>query len=239
MLNVDKMTMMLFGKRKTNCKIKITINGVTVPQVQSTKFLGVWLDDQLSWSTHVGTIRKKLQNTLGLLKRSKHFLNSHCLRILYFAQFQSVMSYGIVVWGPMLKDSDLNMLSKLQNNCMRCISKLQDIDELYKSVHVLPVKKIIMLEQAKLGYKLCNNMLPRKLSCTMLTDQNNASIQKTHGYDTRQKKIPNLAPANSTKYRKSFLYKTISSYSSLPSELTQTNNLPRFISECKKYLHAK
>ena len=238
-LNVDKTTMMLFGKHKTNCEIKITINGVTVPQVQSTKFLGVWLDDQLNWSTHVGIICKKLQNRLGLLKRSEHFLSSHCLRILYFAQFQSAMSYGIVVWGPMLKDSDLNMLSKLQNNCMKCISKLQDIDELYKSVHVLPVKKIIMLEQAKLGYKLCNNMLPRKLSHTMLTDQNNASIKKTHGYNTRHKKIPNLPSANSTKYRKSFLCKAISSYSSLPSVLTQLNNLPRFISECKKYLHAK
>ena len=55
-LNVDKTTMMLFGKRKTNCEIKITLNGITVPQVQSTKFLGVWLDDQLSWSTHVGVI---------------------------------------------------------------------------------------------------------------------------------------------------------------------------------------
>ena len=149
------------------------------------------------------------------------------------------MSYGIVVWGPMLKDSDLNMLSKLQNNCMKCISELQAIDELYKLVHVLPVKKIIMLEQAKLGYKLCNNMLPRKLSRTMLADQNNASIKKTHGYDTRHKKIPNLPSANSTKYRKSFLCKTISSYSSLPSVLMQSNNLPRFISECKKYPHAK
>ena len=47
-LNVDKTIMMLFGKCKTNCEIKITINGVTVPQVQSTKFLGVWLDDQLN-----------------------------------------------------------------------------------------------------------------------------------------------------------------------------------------------
>ena len=224
---------------RTNCEIKITINGVTVPQVQSTKFLGIWLDDQLNWNTHVGIIHKKLQNRLGLLKRSKHFLSSHCLRIVYFAQFQSVMSYGIVVWGSMLKDSDLNMLGKLQNNCMKCISKLQDIDELYKSVHVLPVKKIIMLEQAKLGYKLCNNMLPHKLNRTMITDQNNASIKKTHGYDTRHKKIPNLPYVNSTKYRKSFLCKAISSYSSLPSVLTQSNNLLRFISECKKYLHAK
>ena len=149
------------------------------------------------------------------------------------------MRYGIVVWGSILKDSDLNMLSKLQNNCMKCISRLQDMYELYTSLHVLPVKKLIMLEQAILGYKLCNNMLSLKLSRTMLTDQNNASIKKIHGYDTRHKKIPNFPSANSTKYRKSFLCKAILSYSSLPTMLTQSNNLPKFISECKKYLHAK
>ena len=95
------------------------------------------------------------------------------------------MSYDIVVWGSMLKDNDLKMLSKLQDNCMKCINKLQDVNELYKSLHVLPVQKIILLEQAKLGYKLCYNMLPQKLSHTMLTDQNKASIKKRHGYDTR------------------------------------------------------
>ena len=235
-LNVDKTTMMVFGKRNTTSTLNITLNGVTVPHVQSTKFLGVWLDSQLNWSTHISTVRKRLQSRIGLLRRSKHFLSMHCLRVLYFAQIQSVMTYGIVVWGPMLKSRDLNMLSKLQTNCMKRICTMGDKKHLYQTLRVLPIKKLVMLEQAKLGYKLCNNLLPKKLSGALLTDQNNDSIKKVHGYDTRHKNVPNLPTASSTKYRNSFLCKAISTYSSLPQTVTQIRSLPKFVCDCKKYL---
>ena len=105
---------MLFEKNNNLVDVEITLGGITIPRVHATKFLGVWLDDKLNWSTHVSVVTKKLQSRQRLLARSKNILNTHCLRILYFAQIQSVLSYGIVVWGTLIKESDLNTLQKIQ-----------------------------------------------------------------------------------------------------------------------------
>ena len=88
--------MMIFGKNNNSVDLEITLGDVLIPQVHATKFLGVWLEDKLSWSTHITVVRKKLQSRHGLLKRSKSFLSAHCMKILYFAQIQSVLAYGIV-----------------------------------------------------------------------------------------------------------------------------------------------
>ena len=66
-LNIDKSSMMIFGKNNNSVDIEITIGGIVIPRVHATKFLGVWLDDKLSWSTHITMVRKKLQSRQGLL----------------------------------------------------------------------------------------------------------------------------------------------------------------------------
>ena len=210
MLNIDKSSMMIFGKNNNSVDMKITIGGIVIPRVHATKFLGVWLDDKLSWSIHVTMVRKKLQSRQALLKRSKSFLSCHCMKILYFAQIQSILAYGIIVWGPMLKEYDLKMLQKIQNNCLKCIKPKQSLSYINRELRVLPVHKLIKLEQAKLGFRLCNNMLPTRLSEALLTDHMNMSIKKQHNYNTRRKQIPNLPSAHSTQYRNSFLCKVIS-----------------------------
>ena len=50
--------------------------------------------------------------------------------------------------------------------------------QINRSRPVLPVHKIVNLEQAKLGFKLCNGMLPTTLSKALLTDHMSASIEK-------------------------------------------------------------
>ena len=101
------------------------------------------------------------------------------MRILYFAQIQSVLTYGIVAWGPMLIECDLKILQKIQNNCLKCIKPKTQLSNIYNELHVLPVRKLIQLEQAKLGFKLCNNMLPTKLTEALLTDHKSVNLRKT------------------------------------------------------------
>ena len=159
------------------------------------------------------------------------------MKILYFAQIQSILAYGIIAWGPILKECDLIMLQKIQNNCLKCIKPKQSLTDTNRELCVLPVHKLIKLEQAKLGFRLCNNMLPVRLSEALLTDHKNMSIKKKHNYNTRCKQIPNLPSAHSAQYRNSFLCKAISTYSDLPVEILQIKCLHRFTVECKKHLH--
>ena len=119
----------------------------------------------------------------------------------------------------MLKECDLKMLQKIQNNCLKCIKPKQSLPDTNRELRVLPVHKLIKLEQAKLGFRLCNNMLPTRLSEALLTDHMDMSIKKQNNYNTRHKQIPNLPSEHSAQYRNSFLCKAISTYSDLPVEI--------------------
>ena len=122
-----------------------------------------------------------------MLYKSKNLLVTHSKRILYFGQIYSNLCYGIGIWGPMVGVSHINKLIKLQNRCVSQINPAACIADIYSTQHLLNIHQIIRLEQSKLGFKLCNNMLPPHVSKEMLTDQNLKSIIKAHNYETRKK----------------------------------------------------
>ena len=78
--------------------------------VNSTKFLGVWIYSNLTWDVHTTKLINTLQRNSHLMFRTKHFLNSHAKKTLYYTQIYSHLSYGISVWGPMIKKGLLNHL---------------------------------------------------------------------------------------------------------------------------------
>ena len=104
----------------------------------------------------------------------------------------------------------------------------ESIPDILKETRILPVRKIVNLEQAKLGFKLCNDMLPTTLSKALLTDHTSASIEKKHRYNTGHKKIPNLPPAQTKQYRDSFLYKSHLSLQYFTCQTSPAKGHPQF-----------
>ena len=110
-LNALKTVSMIFDcyrKDWTKCAksingIQMTLNDTIIPIVESTKFLGLWIDRRLKWNTHLSKITSKLKTKLCMLQKGKNLLTTHAKKILYFAQFQSVLTYGLVIWGNMVK----------------------------------------------------------------------------------------------------------------------------------------
>ena len=89
-----------------------------IPNVQSTKFLGVFIDDTMSWKTHAEYLHNKLSMNRHLLQISKNKLDKDSLRKVYFSHIHSHLVYGIKVWGPSMYAGSLDMLNKQQNKCI-------------------------------------------------------------------------------------------------------------------------
>ena len=49
----------------------LRINETPIPEVSSTKFLGVTIDNRLSWTPHINDLHKKLKSATGMLKRMR------------------------------------------------------------------------------------------------------------------------------------------------------------------------
>ena len=100
MLNISKTNLLLFDHRKKErTELEIHIDDKTV---NSTKFLGVILDDKLSWKNHYDQLKSKINRNYALLCRSKKFLYVHGMKVPNYAQIYSHLSYCIVLWGNML-----------------------------------------------------------------------------------------------------------------------------------------
>ena len=233
-LNVEKSVFLMFNRKGQGNINQLKLGDSLINRVSTTKFLGVWLDDQLNWKTHLNKLLSKLKCGLGMLQRSKELLSYKAKKLLYYGQVHSHLCYRLGVWGPMLSSGQIIQLCTIQRKCVRMIDSSVPTIEAFKKLQILTVSDMINLEQGKLGYKLCNGLLPSVLTHLMSHDFNNCAIVKNHSYRTRQKDIPNRPNAKLRLYRKSFLYQAIACYSKLDKKLRDSPTLFSFSKKLKK-----
>ena len=171
-----------------------------------------------------------------MLKRCKRFLTVQAMKTLYYTQINSIIAYGIAMWGPRASHHQLKQIQNQQDKAVKLIDYNQKKGDTYRTHRILNVHQLTKLELCKLGYHLTNNLLPEPLTNALLSDQHNKNLGKTHGYNTRHKSIPNLPRANNSRYRSSYLFQAISVYSKLPESVTKQPTLKSFISRCKQHL---
>ena len=76
----------------------LKINDYEIKRSFSIKFLGILMDEHLSWIYHINTLENKLSKNLGLLYKEKPFLNAKAMKMFYFFFFHSYVTYGIIAW---------------------------------------------------------------------------------------------------------------------------------------------
>ena len=103
-----------------NFESKLHINNCEVPEVESTKFLGVTMDNKLAWVPHIDTLCKKLKSACSLLKQMRHCIPKEHFRSIYYALFESHLTYCITVFGS-ANNNITDRLFVLQNHCIRVL----------------------------------------------------------------------------------------------------------------------
>ena len=76
----------------------LEINNVNLEKVKSVKFLGVILDDHLSWEHHVNGVTSRISKLIPLMYQVRDNLSSNSLRQIYFALIYPSLTYCIAVW---------------------------------------------------------------------------------------------------------------------------------------------
>ena len=78
--------------------LKLNYQSNQIKSSSNTKFLGLIIDDSLSWKAHIDKMMSKL-NTACIVIRTIQAMSPETLRMVYFAYIHSIMSYGIIFWG--------------------------------------------------------------------------------------------------------------------------------------------
>ena len=237
-LNIGKTVSLLFSPtKKTVDKLKLYIGDELINQSTNTKFLGVWLDDQLNWRMQYLKLLPKLKRGEKLLQQCKNFLDAPTLKILYYAQFHSHLCYSISTWGSMMPQYLLCKLQKLQDQCVGIIRPCKtSLSDKRLSLNMLNVTELIELEHLKFAHKCLNNELPVILIKNSYVDHNVKSLHRQHNYNTRNKRLPNVVKCSDNRYKNCVFYKSFILYSRIPQELKECTNTLLFVKKCKKYL---
>ena len=115
-LNVEKSVCLIFNNKMCkNTTMNLCISGKRIPVGTNMKFLGVWLDNELKWDRQVTEMATRINLRQSLLRRGSNFLTRHAKKVLFFAQIQCILSYGISAWGNMVNKTQQNKLQRIQN----------------------------------------------------------------------------------------------------------------------------
>ena len=80
-------------------KLNVKLDGVSLNRVSSTKFLGVIIDENLTWKNHIDAISKTISRNIGMLTKLKHFVPENILYSLYCTLILPYINYGVLIWG--------------------------------------------------------------------------------------------------------------------------------------------
>ena len=180
-LNIDKTHFMIFKRRRQRVEFvpDIHIDSNPLHQVSNTKFLGVYIDEHLTWQTHISYIAGKVSRGIGILAKAKRYLNRATLHLLYYTFIYPYIGYCNIVWGNTFT-LHISKLQILQKRIVRMIDNLNYRDHTYRSFQKLKILKCREIYKYQVGqfiYKHKQNVFPPLFTYLFRTS--------THGYNTR------------------------------------------------------
>ena len=96
-LNLNKTYFIQFINKSTdNLDIQIKIENKIIATVQETKFLGLIIDNKLSWKGHINYIIPKLSSACYVMRTVKAHVSFNTLKIIYYSYFHSIMNCGLI-----------------------------------------------------------------------------------------------------------------------------------------------
>ena len=212
-LNVAKTKYMLFSPPNKNITYpQLKINNRVIECVKEFDFLGVLLDANMKWHSHVNKISKKISKAIGIIGRIKNYMPVNTLRILYFALVNSHLDYGLLNWGHCATKLEIS-----QKKAVRIVSKRKynaHSEPLLKKLNILKITDLYKLKLLKFYYKLCNNLLPQYFAtANLLIHQQSLHSHNTRGQTFLTPRIYHVFAENCVRHQ-------------LPSLLNNADDLP-------------
>ena len=204
--------------------------------MHEVKFLGIWVDSNLTWNKHINVLENKIKQNRHLLRNAKYLLDKQTKRMIYFSHIYSHLKYCILIWGNGLPGAKTLKLQRLQNSCIKLINNSKNVTSQYKCMKILKVTEMITLENMKFGYKFKRGELPGRIGELITSNQNKDSLIKIHKYPTRNKKLPKKPRSSYNQYSKSFLCNWIDIFSTLSVTTKESVNITQFAKKCKNFL---
>lgn len=233
-LNIKKTHFIIFHfkQKKITSPVLIHIDDNILEQVKTTKFLGVIINENLTWSDHVEVITNKCSKNLGIIRKISRSVPNEILLTLYNTLIYPYLNYCNIVWSSQ-PTTVLHKLFRLQKKAVRIMTYSHwnaHTLPLFHRLKLLTVYDINKLQTSCFTYSAIHFLLPSAFAHYFLL---NSLI---HEHNTRaSSNLHSLSRStNLRSYSTRINAPTI--WNTLPSDLKYAPSLPIFKSKYKNLL---
>lgn len=147
----------------------IVVDDHCIEEISSTKYLGIVIDKFLKWQPHIDYVSGKIRGLIHKFYLLREFLNKRTLIIIYKAFVESIIGYGILVWGGLYNNS-LYKLNIIQKYILKIIYRKKRLypTRLLFNEEILSIRSIYILTV-----------------CSYVHTHNNLKLLVNHTYETR------------------------------------------------------
>ena len=160
--NPSKCEFLRLTNKKNIIKFQYSIQGNNIQEVHQVKYLGVTINNNLSWSAHTKIISSKANSVLGFLRRNFNRCPTKTKSALYLSLVRPILEYAVTVWAPYHR-TDICQIEAIQRRAarfaMNCYDRHQSVTEMLHKLTWPTLEsrrnhfKIIMM------FKIINNMV--------------------------------------------------------------------------------
>ncbi len=131
------------------------------------KYVGILIDDNLSFKEHALHVHKKISQNLYLISANKNMLPFSTRKLLYNALIRPYMEYGAEIWGS----KHIKFMNKLQKKCIRQVIKshnyISHTNQFFRLLQMPKFHDIVKINSCRLAYKLIHLEEPPGLINTL------------------------------------------------------------------------
>ena len=197
-INTSKSNVMLLNTRQmlshmTDTDLNVCIGNYELLQCNTIKYLGVDIDNVLSW--HTDSISKKLVFIMSRLSRLKPVLPSQMLMYIYSSIIQPKIDYAISVWGYTTAHN-INIVQRLQNRAAGILTgKFDYVNtrgiDLVKTLGLMNVSQRRDYFMIILMFKSIHGLVPNYL-CDEITMQRDIAVRTTRSTINNNVHVPHI-----------------------------------------------
>ena len=122
-VNIKKTNYAIFKskQKRVNANLSLFYDNNPLKQEQFTKFLGVYIDENLSWIPHINHVCLKISKSIGTIYRSRFYLSSKSKLALYYYLVYPYLSYCNITWSSTYI-TNLNRIFILQKRAVQVLT---------------------------------------------------------------------------------------------------------------------
>ena len=233
-LNPKKCEFMIIGSPQRLRHVSfgsLILSGVPIKSVDSFKYLGIIIDKNISWSSHIDYLCNKVSSRIGILRRIMPFITIPSAQIVYKSTIQPLFDYCGIVWDTCTETSSMR-LQRLQNRAGRVILSADNYTPstiVRSKLNWSTLQQRRKFDKATLTYKCLNNQLEG-------LDMNYLRHSEMHGYNTRNKDKFVLPKPRTEYLKRTFRYTSITLWNTLPKNTQNSDSILHFKTKIRELI---